>query len=142
MNVRKRTYAVVCMLTALLFMPACTNSPEENLIGEWQAEEPETGTTISLLFDEDGTMTATRETNDERISARGTWALYSDPTPMHLDFTLRGTSGETVTRKTIIRFVSKDEIEMRRSAGSGSRPEGFPDDDDGNTGDIFTLRRQ
>jgi hypothetical protein len=98
------------------------------IIGEWTMLDENNNLKVSLIFKDPYNYEMTEARDDGmKVSRKGEYKLYVSEKPYAIDLCLEkcGAPGsEWTTYFGIIRFLSKDEIEIRTSP-SGTRPSEF-----------------
>jgi len=116
---------------AAVVLVGCGSAPEKKLIGEWKGTDG-TGKTMSLVFNEDGSMmlidgNTVFEASEDIESVR--WKLDTSQAPMHLDvvITSKSQEQEPAILPLIARFVGDNKLQVRLESSSNlkNRPLGF-----------------
>ena len=107
-------------LIVLLLLISCTGSLEKELIGEWEGKDYK-GRTISFIFSENRKVKLIKDS----IVLEGSWKVDNSRNPIALDIIVQRTAPETDTFLMIIRFITKDKIQLRMSDDKNARPQEF-----------------
>lgn len=121
------TFRLVVSACLILFIGACSQSPEELLVGDWKGLDG-TGQTASLVFNQDGTVAMIQGStvlDGKSIGGEVRWTLDATKDPMHLDVVVSPSSGQKSYMRMILRFITNDKVQARMSEGGITRPTGF-----------------
>jgi hypothetical protein len=103
----------------LIIILACTKSPDDKLIGEWQGVDDD-GVVASIVFEKNKTVKLIQGS----LVLEGSYSVNKYKDYFELDIIVKQSS-KTVTTPMILRFVTDDKIQIRMSKDNASRPIGF-----------------
>jgi hypothetical protein len=107
-------------LIVLLLVISCTRSLEKELIGEWEGKDYK-DRAASFIFSENRQVKLIKDS----IVLEGSWRVDNSRNPIALDIIVQRTANETDTFLMIIRFITKDKIQLRMSDDKNARPQEF-----------------
>jgi len=124
----------ICILL-LLLLPACTKTPESDLIGEWKGVDNK-GKIASIVLEKNKQAKFIKES----LVLDGTWSANTTKNKKFIELDLIVMqSTKTVTMPAIIRFLTKNKIQLKVTNDMVSRPEDFSTTEDKNQ---IVLERQ